>query len=574
MPAARRRQVFISLGLAAATFAAFGPVLRAGFVNWDDAANLLANWHYRGLGLAQLKWMATTSFGGCYQPLSWLSYSLDYALWGLNPFGYHLTNLILHAASAVLFYFAARLLFRLGSGETDETRVSIAAAFAALFFAIHPLRVESVAWVTERRDVLSGVFYLAALLFYLRRQLKAALACFLLALLAKASGVMLPAVFLILDVYPLRRLPGNIRDWLLPRCRPVLLEKIPFFILSAAFGALALAGQNAAGALLPLARESFVPRIGQVFFGVAFYPIKTLVPARLSPIYEMPPGFHLPFGEVLASVAAVLALSALFIALRKKWPAGLAAWTCYLVSIAPLSGIFPVGRQFAADRYSYLPCLAWAVLAGAAVLAGLNRLNRSGQKILMAALGVLILGLGRVTWSQTKIWRDSQTLWSRAVAVEPDSDVAHDNLGQALAAQGNAAQASIEYRAALAINPDYAKAHNNLGDALASLGQTARAVAEYRRALEIKPDFAAAHYNLGLALTAQGKMKDAQVQYERAIKDAPDFAAARVNLGNILAKQGKIAQAEALYEQALAIDPGLAAARQNLLYLRRRTLGK
>ncbi|HVC09875.1 MAG TPA: tetratricopeptide repeat protein, partial [Elusimicrobiota bacterium] len=321
--------------------------------------------------------------------------------------------------------------------------------------------------------------------------------------------------------------------------------------------------------LVPLVRENFAARLAQSVFGLAFYPMKTLVPARLSPIYEMPPGLYLPCREVLAGAAAVLALSVLFIWLRKKWPAGLAAWACYLVLIAPLSGIFPVGRQFAADRYSYLPCLACAVLAGAVVLAAMNRLKSAGRKILIAALALVALGLGRLTWSQTEIWRDSEALWSRAIALEPGSDVAWDNLGSALAAQGKAALAADDYRKALLINPNYAKARNNLGDALASLGQAAPALAEYRRALKIDPDFAAAHYNLGLALAAQGKTWQAQAEYERAVQDAPDFAEARVNLGNILAKQGKIAQAEALYEQALAIDPGLAAARQNLFYLRR-----
>ncbi len=569
----RRANLAVVSLICAATFAAFWPALRAGFVNWDDAANLLANFHYRGLGPEQLKWMLTTTFGGCYQPLSWLSYSLDYAIWGLNPLGFHLTNLVLHAIGAVLFYFAAARLLRAGAPEAEADRVSWAAAFAALFFAVHPLRAESVVWITERRDVLSGVFYLACLLFYLRRQLKASLACFALALSAKASGAALPAAFLILDVYPLRRLSADARGWLAPERRPVLLEKIPFLFFAVVFGAAAFAGQRAAGALIPLARAGFAQRLRQALIGLAFYPVKTFAPIHLSPFYEVPPGFGVPSAEVWTAGAFVLILSAVFWILRKKWPAALAAWICYIALIAPLSGIFPLGRELAADRYSYLSCLPWAVLAGAAMLAVSNRLGRAGQKILIVCAAAFVCGLGVLSWRQSEVWRSSKTLWDRVIALNPRSDVARDGLGLALAAEGKPALATVQYEAALTINPGYAKAHNNLGDALAAQGQTARAATEYRGAIRLDPDLAQAHYNLGLALAGEGRYPEAEAEYERAIALAPDFAPARVNLGNLWARQGKFTAAEAQYKRALAVDPGFAPARGNLLYLRRKTAG-
>ncbi|MDE2313706.1 MAG: tetratricopeptide repeat protein, partial [Elusimicrobia bacterium] len=483
----RRTNVIAVFLVCAAAFAALWPALRAGFVNWDDAANLLANFHYRGLGWTQLHWMLTTTFGGCYQPLAWLSYALDYSIWGLNPLGFHLTNLALHAIGAVLFYFAAARLLRAGAPEAGADRVSWAAAFAALFFAVHPLRAESVAWITERRDVLSGVFYLACLLFYLRRELKASLACFVLALSAKASGAALPAVFLILDVYPLRRLSAGARGRLAPERRPVLLEKIPFLFFAAVFGAAAFAGQRASGALISLGRAGLAERFRQALVGLAFYPVKTFIPIHLSPLYEMPQGFRIPSIEVWTAGAFVLILSAVFWSLRKKWPAALAAWACYLILILPLSGLFPLGRELAADRYSYLSCLPWAVLVGAATLAVSNRLGRAGQKILFAGAAAFVCGLGILTWRQSEVWRSSKTLWGRVVALNPNSDVAHDGLGLALAAEGKPAQAAAQYEAALAINPGYAKAHNNLGDALAAQGQTARAVAEYQDAIRLDP---------------------------------------------------------------------------------------
>ncbi|MDE1977339.1 MAG: tetratricopeptide repeat protein [Elusimicrobia bacterium] len=421
--------------------------------------------------------------------------------------------------------------------------------------------------------MLSGVFYLACLLFYLRRELKASLACFVLALSAKASGAALPAVFLILDVYPLRRLSAGARGRLAPERRPVLLEKIPFLFFAAVFGAAAFAGQRASGALISLGRAGLAERFRQALVGLAFYPVKTFIPIHLSPLYEMPQGFRIPSIEVWAAGAFVLILSAVFWSLRKKWPAALAAWACYLILILPLSGLFPLGRELAADRYSYLSCLPWAVLVGAATLAVSNRLGRAGQKILFAGAAAFVCGLGILTWRQSEVWRSSKTLWGRVVALNPNSDVAYDGLGLALAAEGKPAQAAAQYEAALAINPGYAKAHNNLGDALAAQGQTARAVAEYQDAIRLDPGLAQAHYNLGLTLAGEGRRAAAAAEYERAIALAPDFAPARVNLGNLRARQGKFRAAEAQYERALAADPGFAPALENLFYLRRKTAG-
>src|ERR671923_1602028 len=280
----------------------FLPILWNQFVDWDDYDNLLNNPNYRGLGWSQIRWMFTTFHMGHYQPLSWVTLAVDYLLWGLNPVGYHLTNLVIHAANASFFYFISRqLLARALPVAADESswRLSLSAASAALLFAIHPLRVESVAWATERRDVLAGFFFLWTIYCYLRaasspqvhshrRWLTAAVFIYGLSLLSKATGMTLPLALLVLDFYPLHRLQGGPANWLKSPLRNLLLEKLPFFVLALVFALSALFAQRSIGALKPLQDYDVASRMGQAFYGLSFYLWKTLVPTRLSPLCELP----------------------------------------------------------------------------------------------------------------------------------------------------------------------------------------------------------------------------------------------------------------------------------------------
>src|SRR3989441_353609 len=537
----------IPLLIALVTFAVFLPTLQNQFVSWDDDKNFLENPHYRGLGWTHLRWMWTTHLGH-YIPLTWMTLGLDYLLWGLNPLGYHLTSLLLHAANAVVFFFVVRrLLTRALSSPSERGHaLALSAGFAALVFAIHPLRVESVAWATERRDVLSGLFYLLTILMYLRAREREergrgwywlSVAVFVLALLSKSMVVNLPIVLLILDVYPLRRLGGAVGWWSAP-ARRVYVEKIPFVLLAAAASAVALMAQLNHNTMVSVVQLSGLGRLAVSMYGLSFYLWKTVAPVNLSPLYELPPAVNPWAPPFLLSYGLVVAITALVLALRRPLPGLLAAWVAYVVVLLPVLGIFQSGPQIAADRYTYLASLGWAILVSAGVLSHWRR-----RPFLFTGLAACVLfGLGILTWNQVQVWRDSEKLWTHALATYPKSSIAENNLGNVRADQSKLAEAIEHYRQALDINPEHANADNNLGNALAQQGKLSEAVEHYRRALKIKPDFAEALNDLGNALARQGKLAGAIDHYRQALKIKPDFAKAASNLGLALAQQGKLAE--------------------------------
>src|SRR5213083_1205831 len=514
------------------TLAAFLPALQNQFVNWDDKDNFLDNPHYRGLGWTHLRWMWTTHLGH-YIPLTWMTLGLDYLLWGMNPLGYHLTNLLLHAANAVVFFFVVRRILTLAPPSPSERghALAVSAGFAALVFAIHPLRVESVAWVTERRDVLSGLFYLSAILVYLRACERGArgrgwywlsVAVFGCALLSKSMVVNLPVVLLILDVYPLRRLGGFVGWWSGP-ARRVYVEKIPFVFLAAAASAVALMAQLSHDTMVPVVRLSALGRLAVSMYGLSFYLGKLVVPVNLSPLYELPPTVNpgaLPF---ILSYGLVLAITALVLVLRRRVPGLLATWLAYIVVLLPVLGIFQIGLQIAADRYTYLAGLGWAILAGAGLLScwRTSRGSKTGTPAALLVAGVaicVVVGLGVLTWNQVQVWRDSERLWAHALAIDPDSPVAQNNFGYELDRRGKLAEAIDHYRQALRIKPDYALAHTNWGAALGRQGKPAEAIDHYRQALRIKPGDALAHTNWGVELAQQGKLAEAFEHLQRGAK--------------------------------------------------------
>src|SRR5213593_2583432 len=553
--------------IALATFAAFLPTLQNQFVNWDDPRNFLDNAHYRGLGWSQLRWMWTTHQGH-YIPLTWMTLGLDYLLWGLNPVGYHLTNLLLHAANAVVFFFVVRRILTraLPSPAERGHALAVSAGVAALLFAIHPLRVESVAWATERRDVLSGLFYLLTLLVYFRAGEHgercrsgywASVGLFVCALLSKSMAVSLPVVMLILDVYPLRRL-GGARGWWGEPARRIYLEKIPFVLLALAASGGAFIPQIEGRNMPSLDELSVLGRLAVSAYGLRFYLWKTVFPVSLSPLYELrgQDPLALPF---LLSYGVVPAVTALALILRHRLPGLLAAWLAYVVILLPVLGIFQNGPQIAADRYTYLAGLGWALLASAGMLAAWRR-----RSFLVTGLAVvLLLGFGTLTWNQVRVWHDSEKLWSHAVAIDPGSSIGQLSLGLALARHGKLAEAVEHYEAALRLEPGYVDANYAWGNALARQGKLAEAVEHYEAALRVKPDHANAHNNAGSALVRQGKLAEAIAHYEQALKIKPDHVDARINLGVALARQGKLAEAIEQYHRALQIKPDHADAHTN-----------
>jgi protein O-mannosyl-transferase len=535
---AQRLARLLPVAIAALAFLAFLPALSNGFINWDDETNFLSNPNFRGLGWTQLHWMWTTHLLGRYVPITWMTLGLDYCLWSMNPLGYHLSNLVWHAANAVLFYFVALALFR---RTCAGAATPIAALLAALIFAVHPLRVESVAWITERRDLVSGFFYLLAILIYLRaipddpprairvKHYWASLALFTLAVLSKEIAVTLPAILLILDFYPLRRFTRT-------AARNVLLEKIPFFAIALAVSAMALYNGYHEKTAETLAHLGLFDRLAIVTYGLAFYVRKTLLPIDLTPIYALTPERLNPLGApFLASAACVLAAIAIILIFRRRFPALPAAALAYAITLIPVSGLFHNGRQIAADRYSYLSCLPWALVA-AAGLSWIAR-RRPGAVNAMSAIAACgILALGILTWRQTKIWHDSDTLWSHALAVEP-SYLTYSKMGDLLVQEGDVLW-SIEWlRRSTTLKPDYAPAHLNLASALLALHRTSEAIAEYQKVLDLGEAREFAENGLGCALALDGQREQAIAHFEQALRINPTYQDARRNLDAALAQK-------------------------------------
>jgi tetratricopeptide (TPR) repeat protein len=569
--------------VAGITFVVFSSALQNDFVNWDDESFLVNNLNYRGLGWEQLRWMFTTFHMGPYQPLSWMSLGLDYLIWGMNPVGYHLTNLILHAANAALFYFICRRLLVLALSMFNERSwlLSVSSAFAALLFSIHPLRVESVVWATERRDVLSGFFVLCSVYCYLRANFThrahkwsrlwatMAIVVYVMSLLSKATAITLPLILLILDVYPLRRLPWKPREWFVPARSRVWQEKIPFVVAALPFVLIAIVGQQQAAALRSLSSYGFGPRLAQAFFGASFYLWKTLVPVKLSPLYEIPSYFSPLHPSIVAGVITTIILTIFFYFLRNRWPAGLAAWVFYVLLLLPVSGIVAIGPQLVADRYSYLPSLSWAVLVGAGLFycwwLWINKLVGLHTFVVTQSLAALLLvALGVLTWQQTQIWHNSEKLWRHALALDEKSSFAHNNLGLAFAERGAFTEAIEEFRKAVEIDPAFVEAHTNLGNFLARRGSSEEAISHLQQALRIDPMFANAHNTLGNILVDRGGLEEALQQFRKAIDINPDAAIFHYNLARTLARKGDVQGAISHYQRALEIDPEDYNVRNNL----------
>src|SRR2546428_6981849 len=455
----RRGSWLIPVLIALVTFAAFLPTLQNQFVDWDDQRNFLDNHHYRGLGWTHLRWMWTTHLGH-YIPLTWMTLGLDYLLWGMNPVGYHLTSLLLHAANAVVFFFVVRRILTLALPSPSERgdALAVSAGFAALVFAIHPLRAESVAWATERRDVLSGLFYLLTILLYLRASERGergrgwywgTVGLFACALLSKAMAVSVPVVLLILDVYPLRRLGGSTGWWSEP-ARRVYVEKIPFVLLAAAASAIAVMAQLSVHVAASLDHLSMLARLAISAYGVSFYLRRMVVPVNLSPLYELSPHLNPWATRFILSYGVVVAVTAIVLALRRQLPGLPAAWLAYIVVLLPVLGIVQSGPQIAADRYTYLAGLGWAILAGAGLLScwRSSRRSKTGTPATWLLTGIalcVVVGLGVLTWSQAKVWRDSERFWAHTLAIDPDSPLAQNNFGYERYREGTLAVALGTY---------------------------------------------------------------------------------------------------------------------------------
>jgi len=562
----------------AVAFVTFLPALKADFVNWDDYDNVVNNPGVHGLGRAQLEWMWTGTVLGHWIPVTWMSFGLNYALSGLDPRGYHLLNLLLHAATATLFFFIGRRLLRAAGAAATEPALSVGAVCAALLFAVHPLRVESVVWVTERKDVLCGLFFMLAVLAYLnavdgptirRGCMYASLAAFAAALLSKAAAMPLPAVLLLADVYPLRR--AQALGW-----RRCLLEKLPWAALAAIGGGVSLMVVLTSTRMTAYETYGWGARIAMTAYTFMFYPVRWLWPVELIPLYELPLEVHLSSPRFLVPTVAFVAVSALLVALRRVFPGGLAAWVLSVLMLLPISGIVHSGRQLAHDRYSYLSGLGFALLAGGGIARLLDARARGRVSAVIvrsvltgAAAVVLVLALG--TWDQSKIWQDSETLWRWSVNIDPDCSSCWNNLGTALLSQHRDPEAEVAFRRAFALRPKRPDLASNIATALDGQGKYREAEDMLRLSLQLEPNFTAALANLGAVYAQQSRYAESLPYYRQAFAQDPGFANLAPNYSLALRaraaeehRAGRALAAITLLHEALAVKPTDAEARGQL----------
>lgn len=545
------------------TFLVFLPALWAGWTNRDDDINFLNNPHYRGLSPQNLKWMWTTYLMGHYHPVTWMSLGVDYLLWGMTASGYHFTSVALHAANAVLLYFVLAALLRL-CGQDSGPWPAVA---GALFHSLHPLRVESVAWITERRDVMCGLFTLLTLLFYLKRVeeerrgrpgtrwLGLALAAFAGALLSKALAIMLPAVLLILDVYPFRRfVPGS-------RLR-ILLEKTAFGLVSCADAVVMFFAMRHISAVRSIETYDVLERAAQAAYALCFYPVKTLWPSGLIPIHRVVLPMSPGEAKYVAAMTAVVALTGLLIAVRKRLPGGLAAWLAYVALVLPVTGIAVTGRQIAADRYTYLALLP-AAAGAAALLARASLLDpRARRAILAGAAGVLV-ALSAVSVRQIGFWNDSIALWSRQIAVDPDWARPWNNRGGLRLEQGDLKGAWDDTARALELEPRYDKALTTRGMLRLKSGDPAGARADFDLALESNPANAIARTNRGDLRRSRGDLDGAFEDAQTALTSDPHWGMAYVLRGMVRRARGDLAGALLDLDRGVELSPGSIEALNN-----------
>jgi protein O-mannosyl-transferase len=548
--------ILICLGLTSLVWLVFGQTLQHQFVAYDDQNYVYENPIVTaGFAANGVRAAFTQSHASNWHPLTTLSHMLDSQLYGLSPAGHHFTSVLLHTAAVLLLFFVLRHM----TGSTWRS------AFVAAVFAIHPLRAESVAWVAERKDVLSALFFMLTLVAYARYTERPTMpryvmvvVAFALGLMAKPMLVTLPLLLLLLDYWPLRRFENLNRSLL-----KLIVEKIPLLFLSVAAGVATLIVQKSTvgyGEQTPL-----LWRLGNAATACTTYVGQMFWPAKLTVFYPQPTGGWPP-GRILLSVALLALISAIAFALRRTRPYLIVGWLWYLVCLSPTLGLIPVGLQAHADRYTYLPQIG-LYIAGARLVGDFVARSAAIKRLSALAAPAAIAGLTWLAWLQTASWRNTETLWEHALAVTPNNDVAHYNLALLAMDRGQIDDAIRHYEAALVSvgepeTPSRLSAallHNNLGIALSRKGLEQEAIAHYRKAIELRNDFADAHTNLATALFAKGTTAEAIEHFRKATTLPPEDARSHLRLAVALERSGQTAEATSEYRRALELttDPDL-----------------
>lgn len=541
----RFKTLGICLGLAVITFAVFGQTVTHDFIDFDDNDYVYENpMVAQGLTFRGLAWAFTQFHSANWHPLTWISHMVDCQIYGLRPGGHHLTNVLIHAATAMALFLALRLM----TGATWRS------GFVAAVFAIHPLRAESVAWIAERKDLLSGLFFILTIGAYTRYVRQPGIARYIFVLLFFALGLMckpmlvtLPLILLLLDYWPLQRQESPVK---------LVLEKSPLFGLSAFSCFVTLLAQRAG--LQSTDVYSMSLRLANALVSGVVYLRQMIWPANLAVFYPYPRnGF--PLGEMAVASSLIGGLTAIAIWQCRKRPWLFTGWFWYLIMLLPVIGLVQVGAQAHADRYTYLPQIGLGVAL--TWLAGEWIVSRAAAWTLA---GTVIIGLTICACRQTATWQNTKALWVHAIACTRNNALAHKNLGDALFKEGKANDAISQYRIALQLRPGYAEAHNSLGIALEKNGKLDEAAGEYNDALKIYPTFAYAALNIGALYFKEGRIDDAMAAFQNALQDDPGYAAAHFNMGTAYLRKGQTEDAIGEYRQAIAINPDYMKAHLNL----------
>ena len=548
-----------ALVLAAFTFIVYMQILSHGFLQLDDSAYVTENLNiHEGITSHSIAWAFSTFHCANWHPLTWLSLMLDYKMYGMNPMGFHLTSLLFHIANSILLLLVLSLV----------TRSLWKSAFVAALFALHPLHVESVAWVAERKDVLSAFFWMLAMLAYWRYTRRPGIAGYALVvallalgLMAKPMLVSLPIMLLLMDWWPLGRFKGGF-SWNL------IAEKIPLLVLSAASSVVTMIAQRHGGAVVELRQLSLLGRIGNALVAYCQYLINMVWPAGLS-------FFYTRIREVsVLHVLALIVISVAVVLLRRRRPYLAVGWLWYIVTLIPVIGIVQVGGQLMADRYTYVPLIgifimiAWGIGPPSPVVGrGAGGEGSSGilGAITTGAACLAITVLAVLTHMQVSYWKDDVALCERAISINPANYVAHDLLGMSLAKHGNLDEAIRRYEAALDADPSYAQAANNLGIALKRLGRYDEAAIRFRKVIELYPDYPDPHANLGNVYHETGAHQDELAEYGRALELNPDLDSVRINYGDALVELGRPDEAARQMNILLDAAPNNTLARIHLV---------
>ncbi|MCK9419650.1 MAG: tetratricopeptide repeat protein [Nitrospirae bacterium] len=575
----RTRLVKYSLAAATAllTFIVYLPALRNEFVNWDDMRYIVENPDIRSFDAAFFRWAFLGFHIGNWHPLTWISHALDYAIWGLNPLGHHLTNIILHAVNtAFVVVLALKLLdfMRERSAQNgaasflNNRTILIAAGATGLLFGIHPVHVESVAWVAERKDLLCALFFLLSIIWYAHyvssktyKTYMLTLGFFVLALMSKPMAVSLPVVLLILDWHPFSRIRS------LRTAGVSFVEKLPFILLSIASSVLTILAQRTEGAMASTEVVPLSIRMLVAAKSLILYLGKMIVPMDLIPFYPYPKDVSPASFAYLSTLALMIAITAACVIIAKRNRSWLSAWGYYVVTLLPALGIVQVGAQAMADRYTYLPSLGPFLIIGSIAAWTSAKIQErwgvSRQRLLNAGV-LLIFGLlSYATIQQTRIWHDSVTFWSYELEKEPDANIAYVNRGEAFAKRGQLDKAIRDFTEAISRKPSDYKAFYNRGILFSKLNLVSQALADYSEAIALKPSYYDAYNSRGALYAKREQFDKALADYTAAISIDPSRSQAYMNRGLTYDRAGQVDKARADFDKAIALDPNNADAYYN-----------